>query len=112
MRIDVRTHGLSLDPATRLLINLRLAAALGRVADGIVRVAVYLADENGPRGGVDKTCRLLVVLPGGRSAVIEDRDEDLPAAVSRAADRAGEAVRRASARRHRARVRTSPVSPN
>lgn len=116
MRIDIRTHGLTLDPETQALVHLRLICALGRMVRYVGRVGVYLADENGPRGGVDKTCRLVVGMPGGRSAVIEDRADDLRAAVCRAADRAGEAVRRDADRahrhRHRARVRTAPVLPN
>lgn len=112
MRIDVHTHGLSLDPRTRALVNLRLVCALGRMVRQVDRVVVYLSDENGPRGGVDKVCRLLVVRPDGRDVVVEDRAADLPAAVSRAADRAGEVVRRAAARSHRHRVRVAPALPN
>lgn len=106
MNIDIRTRGTTADDDTKQLIRLRLLYALGRLVRRVGRVGVYLSDENGPRGGVDKRCRVVVELTPGRTAVVEGRDRTLRAAVGRVADRAGEAVRRTL---DRARPRPVPV---
>ncbi len=48
-------------------------------------VAVRLADDNGPRGGVDKRCVLRVHLAGMRVTVITERAVDVYAALEAAA---------------------------
>jgi hypothetical protein len=54
-----------------------------------VQVSACLADENGPKGGLDKSCRVSVDL--GRLGVViaEDTDATLEAAVCRAVEKAG-----------------------
>jgi hypothetical protein len=57
---------------------------------------VSLKDLNGPRGGLDKHCRIAIRLERpGRLIVIEDVDAEPEAAISRAAERASRAVTRA-----------------
>lgn len=93
MRISIRTSDASLAD----LIRRRFAFALGRF-DGRVRsVTVRLTDVNGPRGGVDKQCRVTAHLRGGaRAIVLEDIDADAAVAVDRVADRTARAVARAA----------------
>ncbi len=94
MRLDIRSKDLYLAEALRVHLERRLRFALGRFDNRIRRVSVRLVDTNGPRGGVDKRCRLsLVVNPGG-NVVIEERNADLVAAIDRAVDRLGHAVAR------------------
>jgi hypothetical protein len=51
---------------------------------------------NGPRGGIDKRCRVTVQLHGpSRTVVIDDIDADAAIAVDRAADRTARRVARA-----------------
>ena len=97
MQLDVRGHNLEVTVALRDHVTKRLRFALGRVATRLERVAVRIADVNGPRGGVDKRCRVRVVLPG-RSITIDELDRDLYVAIDRAAERAGRAAERALAR--------------
>jgi hypothetical protein len=61
---------------------------------------------NGPRGGVDKRCRILVKLraAGSDNITIEQDDKSLNSAVARAAARAGRTVGRSLERRHRKRA--------
>jgi ribosome-associated translation inhibitor RaiA len=94
MWIDIRTRGMTLDADTRAHIDRRLGFALERVGDRVNRVNVYLADENGPRGGVDKVCRVVTYLRTGGAVLIEDEDSDLTTLIDRTADRLGHAVRR------------------
>jgi ribosome-associated translation inhibitor RaiA len=102
MRIEVRNtereeEGLGGYAARRTLF------AVSRFSPRIDLVAVRLADTNGPRGGVDKECRIVVRLrPHGRLRVIE-RDASMHAAIARAADRLARAVAREIARRREPR---------
>ena len=88
-----------LDGAEREAIARRIAFALSRFDDLIERVHVVGADENGPKGGVDKTCRLTVTLKSGETVCVSDRAPKLIAAVSNAAERMGRAVARGLERR-------------
>ena len=69
-----------------------LGAVLTRHSDRIKRVGVRLGDENGPRGGVDKFCRIQIHLVDAPVAVIEDVGDDLYVAIDRAAERVGRVV--------------------
>lgn len=81
-------------------VRRRLGFALARHGDRIQRVGVRLGDENGPRGGVDKFCRIQVRLVDAPAAVIEDVSADLYAAIDRAAERVGRVVDRNLQRTH------------
>jgi len=90
--MEIRGRNLWLTPALLDHVERRLHGALGR---RIRRVTVRLFDGNGDHGGPDKQCRIVVqtAAPGG-AVVVDDVDEDLYAAVSRAATRASEGLRR------------------
>lgn len=62
----------------------RLTQALIRFSRRIDRVDVAFTDENGPRGGIDKHCRIRVQMPGIQPFVASAKDESWWAAVSRA----------------------------
>lgn len=94
MRIDVRGLGFTVTHALREHVARRLHFALARRAHALVGVVVRLMDENGPRGGVDKTCRAELKLKGQPSLVVEAKDSDLYAAIDRAAARAARALSR------------------
>jgi len=64
----------------------KLARRLRKFADSIERVTLRCEDVNGPRGGVDRVCRIKVVLRGLPSVVFEKRDVSLNAAVELALD--------------------------
>lgn len=94
MRIDIHTSQLNLHPGHRAQIVRRVRSTLARLSAHVRRVAVHLSDINGPRGGLDKRCRLLVQIDRHPAAVIEDYDTDLFDLVDRSVKRAGRAVQR------------------
>ena len=85
-------------------VTRRLYFALGRFAPQIERVTARVGDMNGPRGGVDKQCRIEVKLRGLETVVREARADDLEEAASRAAESVERGVARAVERsRHKRR---------
>ena len=111
MQIDIQARRFSLTKALSEYTKRRLGFAFGTRDTDIRRVAVRLSDINGPRGGVDKRCRIQVVLPCLPDVVIEDIDRDMYAAIDRAANRASRAVARKLARQ-RVRERAAPFALN
>lgn len=87
-------------------IERRLRFALTRFGERIDTVYVFLQDRNGPKGGIDKLCRILVKTRGSGLVVAAVADSDWMAAVDRATTRVGQAVSRQVERvrdRHAAR---------
>jgi putative sigma-54 modulation protein len=75
-------------------IERKIRRSLARFGHRITKVVVFLRDENGPRGGVDKACRILVKARGCNAAVALVVDPSWHAAVDRATARAGLIVSR------------------
>lgn len=101
MQIDIRRQGIEIDDTARERLQRRLDFALGRQDRHVMRVWVHLADENGPRGGIGKRCRILVRLQHLPDVLVEDRDADINVLIDRTVNRAGLAVRRELDRRFR-----------
>jgi ribosomal subunit interface protein len=99
MRILIKTSDFSLTDALRDHAERRLRFALTFCDDRIRQVTVRLSDINGPRGGIDKCCRLQVIMDGLPEVVIEDIEANMYVAIDRAANRAGRTVRRRLKRR-------------
>jgi putative sigma-54 modulation protein len=92
MKIEMRSRGFSLTPALQAYVERRLAFALDRHLERIARVRVTLIDVNGPKGGVDKSCRIDVSLRGGRAARAAVVELDAYTAIDRAAHRVARIV--------------------
>lgn len=75
-------------------IERRLQFALARFGDRVEKVMVFLQDRNGPRGGVDKVCRILAKVRGCGAIMATVADSDWVAAVDRATTRIGHTVSR------------------
>ncbi|MBN2292768.1 MAG: HPF/RaiA family ribosome-associated protein [Pirellulales bacterium] len=102
MRFSVYGDRVNIGSRLREYIDHHLYFSLGRFAPAIDRVDVRLEDTNGPRGGIDKRCRIVVKLrtAGSSSIVINDDDENLHAVISRTIARAGRTVARTLDRKH------------
>jgi putative sigma-54 modulation protein len=92
MRMTVFGRSFELTEAIVRHVEGRVRLSLGAAAERIESVSVRLSDVNGPRGGEDKRCRVVVYLRQGRDVVTEAVDGDLYAAVDAAVGRAKEAV--------------------
>ncbi|MCA9680293.1 MAG: HPF/RaiA family ribosome-associated protein [Myxococcales bacterium] len=105
MKIDVRSRGLDAADALREHTLRRIRSHLHRFHDRLTAVEVRLGDVNGPRGGVDKQCRITVRGPGLGAATLDELHGDPFAAIDVAVRRIAYAVSRTLDRRRTARPR-------
>jgi ribosome-associated translation inhibitor RaiA len=94
MKVDIRAKNIDLSPTLREYIQRRIGFALGARETQIQKIQVMLSDINGPKGGSDKRCRILLRLSGLKDIVIEDVQSELRVAIDRAASRASHTVSR------------------
>lgn len=97
MHIAIQSNGLVLTEGLRAYVHRRMKTSVGWALTR--RLAVWLSDINGPRGGRDKRCKIQISLDHGKTVVIENTEEDLYVAIDRAADRADRALARQLSRR-------------
>jgi len=102
-QLQVRAHGFALTDGLRAYARGHVAAKLAKHARAIQAVTIRFDDVNGTKGGVDKRCRIEVMLPRRRPVVVEEADPDLRAAMDRAADRSERTVIRQIRRRRERR---------
>lgn len=103
MHLEMRGVNYELKDALKDHIERRIRFALGRFADRIERLVVRISDMNGPRGGVDKHCRIAVALIPKGVVMVEGTGDDPFALVADAAKRTRQSVRRSLERRRRGR---------
>jgi putative sigma-54 modulation protein len=99
MRIRIWST-LRLSDGLRGHVRRRLSSALGGFRDRVDDMQVRLSDVNGPRGGVDKRCRLVLSVARGNIVVAQGIAPNFYQAVDAAVQRAARSVRRASAAPH------------
>ena len=99
MKLLVVGERASVSESLHDFITRRLHFVLGRFAPEVERVTARVEDVNGPRGGMDKRCRMEVKLRGMGNVPGEACADDFEAAVAFAAERLGRGVARALERR-------------
>lgn len=100
MKIEVRQSNVPISQALDAHIVRKLDFAVRRFAPRLDTIVVRLVDLNGPRGGLDKRCRITASLRSPHVRVVaEATDADAYAAVSQAAAKLEERIGRAITRR-------------
>ncbi|ADB15284.1 conserved hypothetical protein [Pirellula staleyi DSM 6068] len=113
MRIVISNRRAAISKELYDFAERRVLFALSRFAPRIEQVLVLLTDENGPRGGIDQTCQLVIQLDRGEQFTIRQCEATVEEAVSRAADAASRMVGRSMAkRRDKARSRYVAAARN
>ncbi|MFO0613436.1 MAG: HPF/RaiA family ribosome-associated protein [Polyangiaceae bacterium] len=110
MHVEVRFRSLEPSESLRSHASARVRAHLARFGDELVGVVVRIADVNGPRGGLDKQCRVTVRGRRFPPTVLEELSIDPYAAVSAAVERIEGAVTRALGRSQRRRPRARALA--
>lgn len=80
MRFDIRIQKVDLPTALGGYIE---RFSLGRVDSRVQLCHFRIFDTNGPRGGVDKCCRITAHLLPSETVVVQEIDRDLFAAIDR-----------------------------
>lgn len=111
MQVTIRAKQVELTEELREHVRVRLGFGLSRFGHRIRTVVVNLADINGPRGGLDQQCQVVVKLRPSGEVSVQHVDRDLFSAVSLAADRVSRAVSRTLDRRREARINWQGVNP-
>lgn len=97
MRVEVRFANTEGSPELVQYIERHVTFALSRFSSRLKRTSVRLDDLNGPRGGIDKVCKVEVVGDFGHR-IVEARGLDVQAVTVRALEMAERSVTRALTR--------------
>jgi len=103
--ITIRQIGVELTAEFRESFENRLQQSLRCLGRRLQKVNAFISDLNGPKGGVDKHCRVVVHLKRQPSLVIEERDSELGSLIDRLIDRLGQTAARLRDRRKTERQR-------
>ena len=101
MRFEIRSRDINIRQGLRDHIERRLRFALDRFDGRIRQVQVTLGDLNGPRGGIDKSCKVAISLDRPSSIVVESHASNVYAAIDSVADKAATSICRRLTRSHR-----------
>lgn len=111
MTIAIRSGVFRIDADLRETVERHVRRGFHRYARRSTEVRVWLDDANGPRGGIDRTCRIQVELLSAGTATVECRAETVYAALAGAIERAKTTIdRMLKRRRRRARFPREPRS--
>lgn len=104
MELELHVRGTDFLEALRNYAERRLRFSVRRLVHHIRRLRIYVEDLNGPRGGIDKRCRIVVEFAPSGNLVIEETAARIHEAVDRAAGRLRRSVRRELKRRQTRRL--------
>ncbi|MBF0263733.1 MAG: HPF/RaiA family ribosome-associated protein [Gammaproteobacteria bacterium] len=108
MKINISTRKFTLTEALSSYAKKRINFALANKSEHIHRINMRLSDINGPKGGSDKRCHLLISLNGLPDVVIEDVQTDIYTAIDFACDRASRTVVRKIGRKQSHKRQLNP----
>jgi ribosomal subunit interface protein len=100
MQFEIRGRDITISQVQRDHIERRLGFALGRFAGRIRQVHVTVSDLNGPRGGIDKCCKLAISLDRPSTIVVASHCSDLYAGIDCVVDKAATYICRKLKRSH------------
>lgn len=112
VQLRVKARGIALTGELLRIVQGSVCAAIGRFADRVAEVFVWIEDVNGPRGGVDTRCRMTLQLARGGQITSSAVAANEFAAIGHAANRARvRFVRAINKRRHKRRQRRIDSRP-
>ena len=100
MRITINNKQNQIGSSAVEQAKAKIEASFSKFGPNVVSVELFVEDVNGPRGGIDKKCRILVNLRRMGAVVVVSVNEDaFSKAISRAISRAERAAGRKIQRR-------------
>ena len=94
MNITTRAQDFEMSDAIDLFVRRRLNKTLHRLDDDIIAIDVYMKDENGPKGGVDKRVIIRVRQRNRPMFAVDTTCENLYAAIELGVKRTKRVLRR------------------
>ena len=99
--ISIRARSVDWSDELRDIVERRISFAVDRYKTQVKYISVYLADVNGPRGGVDKICQITADLDHGDPVMILEKGIEIEPTVNRALSKLSYRVGRRLQRRKR-----------
>ncbi len=109
MLVHIQSRHFSLSAALNKYVKTKLQVMLGRYEAKIISLNVSLFDINGPKGGEDKCCKIIVKINGTSSIVVQETAADLYDAINTCSRRARRAVKRQLSVHIRTRTKINDV---
>ena len=109
MLVHIQSKHFSLSAALNKYVKTKLQVMLGRYEAKIISLNVSLFDINGPKGGEDKCCKIIVKINGTSSIVLQETAVDLYDAINTCSRRARRAVKRQLSVNIRTRTKINDV---
>ncbi len=94
MLINIQSRHFSLSGALSQYVKAKIQIMLSRYESKVVSINVSLFDINGPKGGEDKCCKIIIKINGANSIVVQETAEDLYDAINTCSRRARRVVKR------------------
>ena len=94
MLVQIQSRHFSLSEALNKYVKSKVQIMLSRYETKIISINVSLFDVNGPKGGEDKCCKIIVKVNGKSSIVVQETAEDLYDAINTSTRRVRRAVKR------------------
>ena len=110
MNLQFTLRGIELDQSQTEVLRRKAEFAFSRCCQQLISMEVVLEDVNGPRGGDDKICRLILRFSGQPTTILEERGPSILAVASAAMDRAAHTLARRNEKVTRRRELTSAES--
>ncbi|MFT5598312.1 MAG: putative sigma-54 modulation protein [Urechidicola sp.] len=94
MNIQVNFRNIKKSNAAIIHISDRISLAFARTQDAIQSVSIIVSDVNGPKGGIDKLCRILIKSSLLPDIVITENQAHISTAIDRCIARARQSLSR------------------
>ncbi len=95
MKVLLKGVHLQLTPNVKAYVDEHLVARIERFFDDeAAELDIVLADTNGPKGGVDKECRVTLFMPGSAATHVTEASSNLLEAIDLCRDRLERACKR------------------
>lgn len=94
MIVNIQSRHFSLTPPLSDYIQSKIRLIMGRFEHKIMRIEVCLSDVNGPKGGEDKHCKIIVKPTNSPTIVVQETASDMYDAISACSKRVKRTVKR------------------
>ena len=82
MKVTIQSPGFKLTESLEKYTREKLALSLGRYRQKITEINVTLLDINGPKGGEDMRCKILIKVIGMHPILLQETSDDMYLAIS------------------------------